>query len=123
MTGKFGTAINCIDGRIQLPIQNWLKENHDIDYVDTITEHGVVKLFSKPDCIEQIKSKVFLSIKDDGSEIILVTGHHDCEGNLIPKNEQITQIKNAVSTIKSWKLPVTVLGAWVNEQLQVESIS
>lgn len=120
---KFGTTINCIDGRIQIPIQNWLKENYDIDYVDTITEHGVVKLFSKPDNMEQIKSKVSLSIKEDGSEIVLVTGHHDCEGNTIPKNEQITQIKNAVSAIKSWKFPVTVIGAWVDEQLKVEPIS
>jgi len=120
---KFGTTISCIDGRIQLPIQVWLKENHDIDYVDTITEHGVVKLFSKPDNTEQIKSKVSLSIKQDGSEIVLITGHHDCDGNPIPKNEQITQIKNAVSTIKSWNFPVTVIGAWVDEQLEVESIS
>ena len=119
---KFGTTIICIDGRIQLPIQNWLKENPGIDYVDTMTEHGVVKLFSKPDDTEQIKSKVPLSIKEDGSEIILVPGHHDCEGNPIPKNEQIAQIKNAVSTIKSWKFPVSVIGAWVDEQLQVESV-
>ena len=100
-----------------------VKENHGIDYVDTITEHGVVKLFSKPHSIEQIKSKVSLSIKQDNSKIVLITGHHDCEGNPISKNEQITQIKNAVDIIKSWEFQVTVLGVWVNEQLQVEPVS
>ncbi|KKK49410.1 hypothetical protein LCGC14_3135340, partial [marine sediment metagenome] len=25
-SGKFGTAINCIDGRTQAPVSDWIKE-------------------------------------------------------------------------------------------------
>jgi len=32
--GKFATAINCMDGRVQLPVINWLMENLSVDYVD-----------------------------------------------------------------------------------------
>ena len=39
-TGKFGTAINCIDGRAQEPLIAWFKSEHGLDYVDLITEAG-----------------------------------------------------------------------------------
>lgn len=122
MSSKFGTAINCIDGRIQSPINQWLKANYNIEYVDTITEHGIVKLFSNSDEIAKIKSKVIISIEQSNSEVILVSAHHDCEGNSIQKDEQVSQIKNAISLIKSWGLTVTVVGVWVNEDLKVEVV-
>lgn len=28
ISGKFGTVINCIDGRVQIPVSNWIKENY-----------------------------------------------------------------------------------------------
>ena len=123
MSTKFATAVSCFDGRIQLPIQEWLKDTYKVDYVDTITEHGIVKLFSSPEDAERIKSKVLHSIKHENSGIILVSAHHDCEGNAVTKNEQIVQVRKAVSIIESWKLPVNVIGVWVNEQLQVEAVS
>lgn len=122
MDGKFGTAINCTDGRIQIPIIQWLKENQGIDNVDTITEHGIVKLFSNSEEVVKIKSKVSLSIEASDSKIILVSAHHDCEGNPISKEEQISQIKNAISVIKSWELSATVIGVWVNEKSHVEVV-
>jgi len=33
VSGKFGTVINCIDGRTQAPVSDWIKENHSVDYV------------------------------------------------------------------------------------------
>ena len=32
MEKKFGTVLNCIDGRTQIPIIEWMKENADLDY-------------------------------------------------------------------------------------------
>ena len=42
--GKFATSVSCMDGRIQIPLINWIKENFSVDYVDTITEPGIDKL-------------------------------------------------------------------------------
>ncbi|MGD8300253.1 MAG: hypothetical protein PVG77_06085 [Nitrosopumilaceae archaeon] len=120
-SSNFGTAINCIDGRIQTPIQKWLKDNFAIDNVDTITEHGVVRLFSNPDELSKIKSKVLISVEQSNSKIVVVSAHHDCEGDAT-KDDDRSQIKNAVSIIKSWDLPITVIGVWVNEQQQVEPV-
>ena len=41
--GKFATSVSCMDGRIQIPLNKWIKENYSADYVDTITEPGVDK--------------------------------------------------------------------------------
>jgi hypothetical protein len=122
MSSKFATAINCMDGRIQIPISQWLKANYSIEYIDTITDHGIVKLFSNVDEVAKIKSKVTLSIEQSNSEIILVSAHHDCEGNSVQKDEQISQVKSAMSVIKSWGLTATIVGVWVNEDLKVEVI-
>ena len=44
---KFATAINCMDGRVQLPVINYLKDQYKIDYVDMITEPGPIKILSE----------------------------------------------------------------------------
>ena len=36
----FGTAINCIDGRVQIPVITWMREVLSLDYVDLITQPG-----------------------------------------------------------------------------------
>ncbi|MBM3905350.1 MAG: hypothetical protein FJ354_01525 [Thaumarchaeota archaeon] len=120
MDSKFCTSISCIDGRIQMPITQWLKKNYGVDYVDTITEPGVDKMFSNPDKIEELKAKASISVNAHGSKIIVVSGHHDCAGNPVSRQEHIEQIRVAVSTIKSWNLPVKVIGAWVNERWELE---
>ena len=101
VSGKFGTAINCIDGRTQAPVSDWIKENHSVDYVDTITEPGCDKVLLEVDYdkIEHIKSKLLISIKAHNSSLIVIAGHYDCAGNPVSKEEHLTQIK------KSIKLP------------------
>lgn len=47
MKKSFGTVLNCIDGRVQIPVINWMKENFDLDYVDLITEPGMDKVLSQ----------------------------------------------------------------------------
>lgn len=122
-SNKFCTSISCMDGRIQLPIIHWLKEKHNVSYVDTITEPGIDKLFSNMTKVQEIKSKASISVNAHGSKIIIISGHHDCAGNPVSKKEHVEQIKNAVSVIQSWKMPVKVIGAWVNEDLELEILA
>lgn len=118
----FCTSISCMDGRIQLPIMNWLKENHYVSFVDTITEPGIDKMFTNLDEIEKIKSKALISVNKHGSKLVIVSGHDDCAGNPVSKSEHIDQIKHAVSVIASWKLPIKIIGAWVNQNWELEII-
>ena len=43
---KFATALNCMDGRVQLPVIRWGKENYSVDVVDAITEAGMNGILS-----------------------------------------------------------------------------
>jgi len=121
--GKFATSISCMDGRIQIPINNWIKKNYSVDYVDTITEPGVEKKISENIDVEQIKSKTEISIYKHKSGVIVVSGHHDCAGNPVSKEEHISQISKGIQIIKSWNFDAQVIGIWINENWEVEKVS
>ena len=124
-TGKFGTAINCMDGRTQLPVTTWIKNKYGLDYVDMITEPGPEKILSRgtPEQVESIKSRVDISVNAHGSQTILIVAHHDCAGNPVSKEEHVRQVKDCLKIVKSWGLPVKdVIGAWVNDGWAVELI-
>jgi carbonic anhydrase len=120
--GKFATSISCMDGRIQIPLNDWVRKNYSVDYVDTITEPGVEKKLTQNIDVEQIKSKAEISIFKHKSDLIIVSGHHDCAGNPVSKEEHILQIKESIKIINSWNFPVRVLGVWVNDRWEVEPI-
>jgi hypothetical protein len=121
--GKFATPITCMDGRIQLPIINWIKENYAVDYVDTITEPGADKQISENLGLEHVKTKVDISINAHKSELILMSGHYDCAGNPVSNEEHMSQIKNGVDVIKSWNYGVQVIGLWIDEAWTVAKVS
>ena len=123
--GKFGTLINCIDGRSLIPTVTWLKEKYNLDFIDTVTEPGVDKIIANKnnEKTAQIKTKVLISIRAHGSSLIAIAGHHDCAGNPVSKQEHIELIKKSIYTIKSWNYPTKIVGIWVNEKWQVEHVN
>jgi carbonic anhydrase len=116
---KFATAINCMDGRVQSPVTEWLKYRFGVDYVDMITEPGPERVLAddlfRP-TIDSIYRKIHASIMFHNSEIVAVIGHHDCAGNPVNKEIQHKQILNAVRLLKSWCVGVKVVGLWVEEK-------
>ena len=120
--GKFATSVSCMDGRIQIPLTNWIKENFSVDYVDTITEPGIDKLVADNTDLESIKIKVGISINKHESELIVVSGHYDCAGNPVSNEEHITQIKKGIEVISSWNLAVKVVGVWVDDTWKINTV-
>lgn len=123
--GRFGTAINCIDGRVQEPVAVWLKERYEIDYVDVITEAGPDKALATEakGLIESIRKKVEISVTKHGSEVIAVVGHHDCVGNPVSKETHWEHIEKAAVVIRSWGYRVSVHGLWVDEDWRVQVVT
>ena len=82
---RFGTAINCIDGRTQEPVIDFMKEKYDIDGVDMVTFPGVDGIISSSENSDEIallRNAVSISIEKHRSRIIAVVGHFYCAGIL-----------------------------------------
>ncbi len=123
--GKFGTAINCMDGRVQLPVIDWLKKNYSLDYVDMITEPGPDKLLTQgtTEQKDSIKARVLISVKAHGSDTILIAAHYDCAGNPVAEQEHRRQVVESINVVRSWNLPVKrIVGAWINSDWTLEVI-
>lgn len=121
---KFGTVFNCMDGRTQIQVNQFLREKYGLDYVDTITEPGVDGILSGDSggLIDYLKEKAGISINKHGSGIIAIVGHHDCAGNPVDKTTHIEQVKTSIDKVTSWGFPADVIGIWVNENWEVEVI-
>ncbi len=121
----FCTSIHCMDGRIQRPINDYLREHYNTKFVDTVTEPGPIKCLSEPSLTPQIQSimdRVEISLKHHGSDLIAVSGHHDCAGNPVEKEIQIDQVRKAIQFLDEKYPEVKKIGLWVNEDWQIESI-
>lgn len=122
-SGKFATCLNCIDGRVQLPVLSWIKDNYNIPFVDMITEPGIVNIFSEDNTygnsslFESILEKVKISLNIHDSNIIFLVGHDDCAGNPESPQVQENQIKKSVRNLKNIINKINpsceVIGLWV----------
>jgi hypothetical protein len=126
MNFKFGTAINCIDGRTQEPVINFMKKKYDIDGVDMVTFPGADGIFSvreNLDEIEIIRRSVSISIEKHHSRIIAVVGHFDCAGNPGDKEHHYAHIRKALHEVSSWNFDAQIAGYYVNDKLQIEEVT
>lgn len=125
MNKGFLTAINCMDGRVQEPVTQWLREEYGKEYIDMITEPGpnLILANNQPQSkVESIRSRVEISVNEHGSDLIAVVGHYDCAGTPAGKREQLEDIKSAIGKVGTWDLEVEVIGLWVNKEWKVERV-
>ena len=125
MGNKFGTAINCMDGRTQIAVIEYLKSVYDVDYVDLVTEPGPNKILAENKdvaIVDSIKRRVKISAWHHDSKLVAVVGHHDCAGNPADKDAQIAHILSAVEAVKHWGLNVQVVGLWVDKNWKVRLV-
>lgn len=123
--GKFATAINCMDGRTQIPVNEFLRAKYGVDYVDTITEPGPIKFLSENKdeaTIASIKSRVHISVAKHGSRYIALVGHYDCAGNPVDRETQRIQTLESAKIVQAWGFDVEIIGLWVDENWQVSEI-
>jgi hypothetical protein len=120
---EFCTSIHCIDGRIQEKIVKYLKEKYNIKYVDSITEPGPCYVLSENtdhNVVDEILRKVDISINKHESKVIAISGHFDCAGNPVSKEEQEDHIKSSLRFLKSKYKDLEVIGFYINDQWEVE---
>lgn len=123
---RFCTAINCLDGRVQLPVIQFLQKRYIVNYVDTITEPAPNLILSSKNNTPRIKSiieKVNISISAHDSKGIAVIGHHGCAGNPASNDIQIAQIRKAVNYLQNRFHNLPVIGLWVDENFNVHELN
>jgi len=120
---KFCTVINCMDGRTQLPVINYMQQRFEADNVDTITEAGPNLILSEQinqSGIESIFKKVKVSIDFHNSVGIAVVGHHDCAGNPAPEKEQIDHINKSMLVLREHFDNIPIIGLWIDENWEIK---
>jgi len=121
----FATAINCMDGRTQLPVINYLKWRFEADYVDAITEPGPVRILADDagcPAAQSIFDRVDISVAKHESRGIAVVAHHDCAGNPLDKPDQLEQLRRAIDVITSMYPDLPVIGLWVDDAWHVHEM-
>lgn len=119
---KFCTVINCMDGRIQLPVIKYLQNRFNVQYVDTITEPGpnlILAEQSDTALIQSILARLRISIENHHSIAVAVVGHHDCAGNPALKDAQISQTKRAIEFIHQQYAGIEIIGLWIDENWKI----
>lgn len=119
---SFCTVINCMDGRVQLPVFTHLQKRFDVRYVDTVTDAGPVRLLAgtpETNAARSMFRRVQVSVESHGSTQIAVVAHHDCAGNPVEKSQQIEQLRSAVETVSRRFPDCEVIGLWVDADWSV----
>jgi hypothetical protein len=123
--GAFATAINCMDGRVQLPVIDWMKQEYGVDYVDCVTEPGPIKILSENEdaaAVASIKRRLDISARVHGSCGISVVAHHDCGGNPVDRDTQMVQLASATERVRGWGYDLPIVGLWVDEHWTVHPV-
>ena len=116
------TCLNCMDGRVQLPVLQWIKENYHVDFVDVITEAGMDSVLSNQEDIREVLRSITISVDVNKSTRLFVVGHYDCRGNPVEEDVHHQQISNAVKRLKGHWPGHEIVGLWVNKIWAVEVI-
>lgn len=123
---SFCTVINCMDGRVQLPVITYLKVRFQVDYVDNITEPGPDGILARGDdhtLLASILRRVEISLEKHQSQGVAVVGHADCAGHPVSHDAHLRDIRSACKWLKTRFPHVPVIGLWVNERWEVEEVA
>ena len=126
MRGSFATVLNCMDGRVQVPVTLHLLDRFGVDYIDTITEAGMVRYLSDEMESPQTEStlhSILISIEKHGSRQIAIVAHDDCANNPIPAEMQQDQVRVSMRRLNQHFPHCQILGLWVDEDLQVMELA
>jgi hypothetical protein len=124
---SFCTAVMCMDGRVQLSVNAWLRERSGAEYVDTITEAGPDGILARRDqpLTDGIFERVAISVKAHGSRVIGMVAHADCAGHPVDEAEHRRHVLAAAERLREKfprceVLPLWVDAAWCVHEVQPE---
>ncbi len=121
---SFCAAINCLDGRTQLPVVNFLMQRFNVKYVDMLTDAGPLGILSNTPDSERAQffiERVNTVIRVHDIKELAIAGHWDCRGNPVPREAQLVQ-REVVLRYRELFPQLTIIGLWVDEAGEVQEI-
>ena len=121
----FCTVVNCMDGRVQEPVIEFLEKRFNCEYVDCITEPGPVKILAEHDdkqLLEHLTNMINISVNKHKSVSVSIVAHFDCAGNPLPEDKQKIQLESAVSYVSGLYPDIEVIGLWVGQDWKVTEV-
>ncbi len=120
---EFATVLNCMDGRIQRPVADFLLDSFGARYLDTITAAGMVRhVADETGRSATILGDVAVSRDRHGSTQIAITAHHDCAGNPVPATNQQEQLIRAAARLGEMHPDAEIVALWVDQSWAVHSV-
>jgi carbonic anhydrase len=119
---SYCTVINCIDGRVQLPVIAYLQNRYGVEYVDVVTEAGPVGVLShryESREAQSIFRRIEVSLQAHSSKGIAIVAHHDCAGNPIPDSEQKLQLQTCLELLSRRYRRLEIVGLWLDQNWAV----
>jgi len=114
-----------MDGRVQLPVNQYVQKRFQAEFVDTITEAGPNLILAEnydQKKVQSILDRLKISVEKHHSVGIAIVGHHDCAGNPVHKARQVEHTKNAIKTIEQTYAKIEIIGLWVGDDWEVEEL-
>ena len=122
---RFCTAINCMDGRVQLPVIEYVQAHFDAEHVDVISDPGPNRILAEGTdlaSVQSIERRLRISVEKHRSVGIAVAGHFDCAGNPANEEEQKKHTLAAMRYVQNKFPAVPVIGLWVGETWAVSRV-
>jgi len=122
---SFCTAVNCMDGRVQLPVIRYLQDRFNVEHVDSITEPGPNLILAKrtdEDLVQSILRRINISVERHSSVAIALAGHHECAGNPSTQEEQKQHLVAGIEFLRRQYRNIQIIGLWVDENWKVYEI-
>ena len=102
-----------------------MKREHGVDYVDSITEPGPVRILADAAdtaALESIRRRLGISVTRHGTTRVAIVAHADCAGNPADKQTQMSQLHAAAAAVLSWNMDVRLDLLWIGADWKVERV-
>lgn len=119
---SYTIAINCVDGRVQTPVLEWMKRELPGDLVHAVNEPGPDASLAEGDGADRIRRVVSLLTENTRVHAVAVAAHHDCLGNPVDEATHRRQLERAVARVAGWGFTDRALGLWVDGAWEVSLV-
>ena len=121
---RFAVVLNCIDGRTQQALIEWVQRELDVTHVDVVTEPGVDRVLARGEAatVQALLDKVCVSRLAHGAVAVIVAGHHDCAANPGDAEHHLGDVTGGVATMRPLLPEMPVHGVYVDDTWQVLAV-